>query len=234
MSALELTGERTLPGIARENYWYRRHVAAYGFAARLVRGTVVDAVAGEGYGAALLARRARVVGLDVDGVAVSHAAHAYPHVPFVRADAGRLPLPPASVDGIVAMQVVEHLDDAGAFLDDVRRALRPGGVLVLSTPNRATFPAGLNPWHTQEYDADELRALLERRFEDVTLAGVRHGPLLASVDRTLGRSVQERLTTTGWDDLSPPLRAVLGRVGERAFRLSGDAASALDLFAVAR
>ncbi len=234
MTALELTGERTLPGIARENYWYRRHVAAYRFAANVVRGTVVDVGTGEGYGAALLSRRAPAVGLELDPVAVDHAGRAYPLVRFIRADAERMPLRADSVDGIVALQVVEHLDDADAVLAAARRALRPGCALVVSTPNRATFPAGMNPWHAREYDARELRGLVERRFEDVRLAGVHHGPLLALVDRALGEPVQHRLTSRRWEVLSPGLRAVLARVGARAFRISPDPESALDLVAVGR
>ena len=65
---LVLTGERTLPGIPEENYWFQRHVVAYEFAAKLVAGKdVLDAGCGEGYGAALLARdAASVVGTDLE------------------------------------------------------------------------------------------------------------------------------------------------------------------------
>src|ERR671914_1538117 len=95
-------GQRTSPGVASENYWFRRHVAAYRWARRLVRGTVVDAGSGEGYGAAFLARRTRVIGLELDPGVTAHAAGRYPTVTFVRGDLCRLPLADGSVDGIVA------------------------------------------------------------------------------------------------------------------------------------
>jgi len=52
---LELTGERTLPDVPEENYWYRRHVAAYEWIAERCAGLrVVDLACGEGYGSDLL------------------------------------------------------------------------------------------------------------------------------------------------------------------------------------
>lgn len=234
MSSLELTGERTLPGIERENYWFQRHLAAYRFAASLVRGTVADVGSGEGYGAALLAGATCALGLDVDPDAVGHAARAYPAVRFVRADARRLPFRGASIDGIVALQVIEHLDDSTAFLEDARRVLRSGGLLVLSTPNRATFPAGINPWHTHEYEAEELHAVVGRRFDAVSILAVRHGPLLTLVDRALGEPVGHRLTRTAWEELPPGVRAMLGRVRPGAFRMTAEPRTGLDLVVVAR
>src|SRR6266540_7436750 len=80
IDALQLTGERTLPGIEIENYWFRRHEAAYLALAPYCRGgTVLEAGCGEGYGAAVLARVARrVVALDYDAATVAHAAATYP------------------------------------------------------------------------------------------------------------------------------------------------------------
>jgi SAM-dependent methyltransferase len=230
---LRLTGERTLPGIPRENYWFRRHVAAYRFAATVVRGRVVDAGAGEGYGSALLAGRAgSVLALDLDAVAVRHAARRYPAARHVQADLCRLPLADGAVDGIVALQVLEHLPCAEGFLDTCRHALRRGGRLVLSTPNRATFPSGRNPWHEREYDDAELGALLRSRFEDVRLIGVGHGAVLRAVDRALGEPVQHRLVREPYEALPRWLRGALRAVRARAFVVGADALSSLDLLAV--
>jgi SAM-dependent methyltransferase len=232
---LPLTGERTGPGVPSENYWYRRHVAAYRFAAQVAGGRVVDAGCGEGYGAAILARRARrVVALDLDEPTLRHACMRYDRPGFVRSDLLRMPLDRSSVDSIVALQVLEHVTDAEAFVQSCARVLRPGGVLILSTPNRETFPAGLNPFHVREFDATELRDLLGRSFFDVRLRGVVHGPTLRLIDRLLEEPIQHRLIRTPYEDLPPGLRVSLRLVTSDSFRLSPRPEETLDLFAVCR
>src|SRR6476620_3209138 len=76
---LELTGERTLPDLPEENYWYRRHLVVYDWIARRVNAkTVVDMACGEGYGAAVLAQTAsHVIGVDANPEAFEHANAKY-------------------------------------------------------------------------------------------------------------------------------------------------------------
>jgi SAM-dependent methyltransferase len=228
----EAAGQRTGPGVASENYWFRRHVAAYRFARRLVRGTVVDAGSGEGYGAALLSRSARAIGMDLDAGVTAHAARTYRGIPFMRADVCRLPLAESSVDGMVALQVPEHLHCALDFVESSRRVLRRGGVLVTSTPNARTFPAG-NPSHVFEYGAGELRSLLVSAFPEVRVRGIEHGPGLRALDRVLGEAVQHLLIGRPYEDQPAWLRAVLRTVTSRDFRLTDRTEDCLDLFAVA-
>lgn len=232
---LELTGERTVPGIPAENYWFRRHLAAYRFAARLVDGTVVDAGCGEGYGAAMLARRARrVIALDLDEPTLAHAGSRYGSPSFVRCDLLRAPLAASSADSVVALQVIEHFADADALLRELERALRPGGALVLSTPNRVTFPAGINPFHAHEFDAAELAALLGRHFSDVRLLGLAHRARLRWIERLLAEPIQERLVSTLYGELPSWLRAALRTVRAGSFHVTSDPHGALDLLAVCR
>lgn len=233
-AGLPLTGERTLPGIPEENYWFQRHVAAYRLARELVRGRVVDAGSGEGYGAAILAGAARVVGLDLDPAAVAHAARRYPEARFARADLCRLPLAEESVDAVVALQVVEHLWCPEAFLEACRAALRPDGVLIVSTPNRATFPAGLNPTHTHEYDEADLRGLLGRWFREVEVVATAHGRRLSLLDRLLGEPVQHRLVRRPYREQAWWARAALRSARSGWFRIVAEADTGLDLLAVCR
>jgi SAM-dependent methyltransferase len=232
--APELTGERTLPGIPRENYWFRRHVAAYRLAARHAHGRIVDAGAGEGYGTAILARRGTVIGVDLDEPTAAHAARRYPAARFLRGDLGRLPLASRSVDSVVALQVIEHLEAVDGFLDGARQALRLGGRLILSTPNRATFPAGVNPFHAREYDTAELASLLHRHFRQVRVVGLEHRAPLSLLDRSLGEPVQSRLVRVPWDRQPAWLRAVLRTVTSADFRVARRPETALDLVGICR
>jgi len=234
---LSLTGERTLPGIASENYWFRRHEAAYRFVCgRLPAGaSVLDAGCGEGYGAAVLdAAGARVTAAELDAPAAEHAAATYPALRALRADACRLPFRPASFDAVVAMQVLEHLWCPEEFVARGREVLRPGGVFVLSTPNRPTFsPEGVrNPFHTHEYSAEELAALLGRAFANVEVLGVRPGIYLRSLDVLAAGSLQHELMRTPYDELPRKLRTGIRMARAGHFRV-GPAEGSLDLLAVA-
>jgi SAM-dependent methyltransferase len=198
---LALTGERTVPGIARENYWFRRHLVVYEALAPRCRGVVLEAGCGEGYGADLLAPGARrVLALDYDAQAIGHVGRRYPRVAAARANLVALPLRDGVVDAVVSLQVVEHLWDQGRFLRECRRVLATGGALFLSTPNRLTFSPGrdtpLNPFHTRELAAAELTDLLVTAgFGDVTVLGVHHGPRLRALDAAHGGSLVAAQTT---------------------------------------
>ena len=125
---LSLTGERTLPDVPAENYWYRRHLAVYRWVAERVRGLeVVDMACGEGYGTAVLGERAALVtGVDANPDAHEHARLKYsrPGLRFVRELVEEYDEP---CDAIVFLQTIEHLEDPAAVLDRFRDLLRPGG-----------------------------------------------------------------------------------------------------------
>ncbi len=188
-SSLPLTGERTVPGVASENYWFRRHQAAYSWLLPLVAGRrVLEVGCGEGYGTDMIADAARsVLGLDYDAASVRHARSTYPRADFARANLAALPLGDATVDVVVTLQVIEHVWDHPQFVSECARVLRPGGSIVVTTPNRLTFSPGrdvaLNPFHTHEFTAAELTGLLERCGFDVTaVLGLHAGDELAALD----------------------------------------------------
>jgi SAM-dependent methyltransferase len=212
-AALPLTGERTLPGIWHENYWLRRHQAAYDVFARMCDGArVLEAGCGEGYGAARLsAEGARVViGVDLDLPTLSHLLATYPSVFPVRANLVQLPCADASIDVVVSAQTIEHLWDQDRFVAECARVLRPGGVLVMSTPNRRTFPPG-NIFHSRELDADELVDLVRPRLDIVRVAAIDHGPRLREWADSHGDVVAAQLAapSAAWnDELSALVRSV--------------------------
>ncbi|MDN5758657.1 MAG: class I SAM-dependent methyltransferase [Tomitella sp.] len=193
---LPLTGERTVPGISEENYWFRRHEVVYLDLLALCRDrVVVDAGFGEGYGANLIAGVAtRVFGVDYDASAVDHVARRYPSVEVMRGNLAALPVGDAAAGVVVNLQVIEHLWDQEQFLRECHRVLEAGGRLIISTPNRITFSPGretpLNPFHTRELDAGELTGLLEGAgFAVESMRGVHHGPRLAALDARHGGSI---------------------------------------------
>jgi SAM-dependent methyltransferase len=196
--SLPLTGERTIPGLDIENYWFRRHEVVYQRLAHRCAGRdVLEAGFGEGYGADLLAGVARsVTGVDYDESAVAHVQARYPRVVVHQGNLAALPLPDASVDVVVNFQVIEHLWDQPQFVAECRRVLRPSGVLMMSTPNRITFTPDsdtpLNPFHTRELDAAELTELLvDGGFALESMSGVFHGPRLRALDARHGGSIIE-------------------------------------------
>lgn len=188
-----LVGERTVPHLWPENYWFRRHEVAYLSLASqpvLDTGLVLEAGSGEGYGVQLLRRAGadRVAALDYDQDALRHARRAYPEDVTgraVRTNLTALPLTDGCAAAIICLQVIEHLWTPDEFLAECARVLRPGGLLAVSTPNRLTFSPGLgrgqkppNPYHWREFDAAELHDLIAAQLPVTEVLGVRAGPRL--------------------------------------------------------
>ena len=170
MNDLPFTGERFVPGTRGEiwiEHWHRYH-----FAAGFVAGKrVLDLACGEGYGSALLARRAsHVTGVDVSPQAVAHAKHAYADVANVEFTIGSctaIPVADASIDFAVSFETVEHIAEQEAFMAELARVLKPGGVLLMSCPNKAEYTdkrGTRNEFHVKELYREEFAALLAARF----------------------------------------------------------------------
>jgi SAM-dependent methyltransferase len=200
---LPLTGERTLPDVPEENYWYRRHLIVYEWIGSRVGGQrVVDMACGEGYGSDVLAgTAASVVGVDANPEAHEHAHLRYvrPNLRFERDLVESFAEPS---DAVVFLQTIEHVQDAGAILEHFKSMLAPGGVAYVSTPNLLTLaPPGAeksdNPWHVHEYRAAEFRQLCEAQFDRVELLGLFHARKLR---------IHELAIKLGWDRVHKTLR----------------------------
>jgi ubiquinone/menaquinone biosynthesis C-methylase UbiE len=176
---LEFTGERFIPGTAGEiwhEHWHRYH-----FAAPLVADLeVLDVACGEGYGSALLATRAKsVIGADIAPSAVDHARARYAGVAnlgFHQADCAALPFADATFDAVVSFETIEHILTQELFLDEIRRVLRPAGLLILSCPNKTEYSdrrGVTNEFHVRELYRDELATLIVPRFAHALWYGQR-------------------------------------------------------------
>ncbi len=239
---LELTGERTLPDVPEENYWYRRHLAVYRWIAERCDGLrVVDLACGEGYGSEVLAgRAAEVVGVDANPEAHEHARLRYTR-PGLRFECGLVEEwgDQGSWDAVVFLQTIEHVTNPTALLERFANLLAPGGVAYVSTPNRLTLaPAGAersdNPWHVREYAPGEYQDLVAPVFGSVEMLGLFHARKLRAHELAL------RL---GWDRAHPALRITkpfysrfVPAISERDFELRQNQPleRSLDLLAVCR
>jgi SAM-dependent methyltransferase len=237
---LVLTGERTLPGIPDENYWFRRHEAAYRSLLPFVLGAhVLEAGAGEGYGADLMRSggASRVHALDYDVAAAAHIRTTYPHVRISRGDLQRLPYRDGAFDVVANLQTIEHLHDQPGFVAECARVLRPAGTLLMTTPNRLTFSPGrdipLNPFHTRELSGAELSDLLAPHFSVTRAWGLRHGRRLQSVESRVGPLVEAQIVRAA-ADWSLPVRAAVHAVRANDFDVDAtDLDASLDLVYVA-
>jgi SAM-dependent methyltransferase len=197
---LPLTGERTAPGIWHENYWFARHEAAYRWitANWLDSGTgrVLDAGCGEGYGADLLHRAGagQVFGLDYEGTTLRHVAKAYPQINLVQGNLVQTAFADGAFDLLVSLQTIEHLWEQPRFVTECARIAAPGATIVLSTPNRLTFPSG-NWYHTKELTGPEFVELVEAELEVVETLGLWHGEKLSAWEREHGSCVDAQLAT---------------------------------------
>jgi 2-polyprenyl-3-methyl-5-hydroxy-6-metoxy-1,4-benzoquinol methylase len=240
---LALTGERTLPDVPEENYWFRRHLVVYEWIARQVVGLrVADLACGEGYGSDVLAATgaAAVVGVDANPEAHEHARLRYvrPGLRFARTLVELFDEP---CEAIVFLQTIEHVRNPHEILDRFRSLVGPGGIAFVSTPNVLTLaPPGAersgNPWHVHEYRPEEFAALCRAHFASVELYGLFHARRLAL------HAVALRL---GWDRVHQGLGITqrfydrfTPAIGVRDFALRRGAArelaGALDFVAVLR
>ncbi len=239
---LALTGERTLPDVPQENYWFRRHLVVYEWIAARVRGErVIDMACGEGYGSDVLATAAATVtGVDANPEAYEHARLRYRRA-NLRFERALVEAFAELADAIVFLQTIEHLTDPRAVLDHFRSLLPARGAAYISTPNVLTLaPPGAtrsgNPWHVHEYRAREFEELCRASFSQVEMFGTFHARKLR---------VHELAIRLGWDALHPRLRITRAfydrftpAIATRDFAIrrapSADLDAALDLIAVCR
>ena len=174
---MKFTGERFIPGICNEELT-SEHMNRYWFAASMVKGMrVLDIACGSGYGSMMLHENAvSVDGVDISEEAIAFCREMYQaetlhyHVGSVDA----IPLPDGSMDAVVSFETLEHVsaETQLAFMQEIRRVLVPGGLLMISTPNKAIYDErGENDFHVHELAPDDFETLLKQNFRNVEVYG---------------------------------------------------------------
>ena len=190
---MEFTGERYVPMSKGDIELEHKH--RYLVARELCHGkTVLDVASGEGFGSAMLAEvAAAVVGVDIASDAVLHAQSRYgcKNLSFLIASCTDLPLLDSSFDLVVSFETLEHLSQHCKMMGEIKRVLRPNGVLLISTPEKYRYsihPSFTNPYHVKELYRHEFEQLLRAYFKRFSLYGQRvtfGSAILGSTETTL-------------------------------------------------
>jgi len=151
---------------APEALLHERHIMAYDITLeRLSEGdTVLEIGHGDGYGLMKIAEKADIIGLDIDPRIVQFASEKYGEKYFKIYDGSSIPFDDNHFDCVCLFQVIEHIEEDVEILKEIRRVLKPGGFMIMTTPNRVLrVPLGEKPWnieHVREYYPEELQDIM--------------------------------------------------------------------------
>lgn len=227
---LEFTGERYMPDI--NGNIFLEHMHRYLLATNFVMGkTVLDIACGEGFGSNILAKTAAcVIGVDIAEDAVNHARAKYgsDRLSFLNGSVTAIPLSDASVDVVVSFETIEHIEAHEHMMREVKRVLKPGGVLIISTPDRATYTdaTGItNPYHVKELYRSEFEALLSGHFKNIIMHGqkISFGSVIAPCAGSAAFHETDALSMSTTAGLTEPmyLVAVASDDAARVYGMSG-------------
>lgn len=170
MNKLKDTGERLMPGIL--NKTAIEHLHRYALSSELVRGKkVLDIASGEGYGSNLLAGFAdQVTGVDISNETILHAQTTYikENLRFKQGSVLDIPFEKESFDIVFSFETLEHVLDQRKMISELKRVLKPDGILIISTPEKLVYSDQANysnPYHEKELYEEEFINLINLEFE---------------------------------------------------------------------
>ncbi|MDP1665896.1 MAG: methyltransferase domain-containing protein [Methylobacter sp.] len=226
---MKFTGERYIP--AEQGKIRLEHYHRYAMALDVVKEKeILDVACGEGYGSSFMADVARsVVGVDISVDAVRHATATYakPNLTFCQGSATALDFADASFDVVVSFETIEHLAEQEQMLAEIRRVLRPDGLLVISSPNRPIYSEESgehNEFHVKELDFKEFDELLKTQFQSIQYFGQRI--LMGSVIQPLEGG---QGSFRAWHDDGNGLKPIAGHLAEPVYFVAVCGASSVDL-----
>lgn len=169
MSEYDFTGERLTT--TKRSEIMIHHLHRYAMAIDLARGKVVlDIASGEGYGSNLLAKVAQsVLGVDIEKKVVDFANKKYtqPNLEFKVGSTSLIPSKDKVFDLIVSFETIEHHDEHEQMMEEFKRVLKPGGVLIISSPDKLNYtdiPQYTNSFHVKELYKEEFKKIIARYF----------------------------------------------------------------------
>jgi SAM-dependent methyltransferase len=172
-----LTGERPQQGVTPDSLLALHEAGYRAVLDRIGSGRILDVGCGQGFESArFLAPDRQVFGADYSSEAVAAAASRYAPdgLRVAQMDALDLAFAAGSFDGACSSHLIEHFTDPEPHVAELARVVRPDGLVCILTPNK---PADFeNPFHLHLFERDELRAMLERHFDEVWLGGVDAAP----------------------------------------------------------
>lgn len=206
------TTEITSEEIVSDNPIHQRLFKAYVVAKKYVSGDVLEVGCGEGRGiSTLLEHSTSFTAVDKIGEVIEQLQKKFPQGKFINMN-----IPPLgglcenTYDSIVSFQVIEHIQNDRLYLQEIHRVLKPGGIALLTTPNRK-MSLSRNPWHIREYLPAELAAMAGKIFKDVEMKGITGNEKVMNYYEQNRRSVN-RITRLDIFDLQYRLPAPLLRL----------------------
>jgi SAM-dependent methyltransferase len=146
---------------------------------------VLDVACGDGYGTRMLARKvAECYGADIDVETISVAKRMTipsESIHFYAEDVTQMSFSNDFFDAVTSMETVEHVD-GHSYMREVFRVLKPGGVLILSTPQNSMGAIPVNAQHIREYSLNELIDLCSQYFNIQTIIGIKAGRIIIPGD----------------------------------------------------
>ncbi|GCC52125.1 class I SAM-dependent methyltransferase [Chryseotalea sanaruensis] len=206
------TTEITSDNLLSDNPIHQRLFKAYVAAQPFVNGDVLEVGCGEGRGIDLmLPQSASFTAVDKIESALGKLRVKYPSGKFLAMNIPPLgELKDNAYDVLITFQVIEHIEDDELFLKELHRVLKPGGVALVTTPNRK-MSLTRNPWHVREYLADELKMLAKKYFTNVEMKGITGNEKVMTYYQENKKSV-ERITRLDVLNLQHRLPASLLRI----------------------
>jgi ubiquinone/menaquinone biosynthesis C-methylase UbiE len=187
--------------------WWGEHIHRYNEALALIKpgDIVLDIACGTGFGTDMIAARTqgKVIGGDIAPDAIEECRNQWKksNMEFMVLDGTRLIFPDNYFDKVVSFETIEHTGKYREMAAEFARVLKPGGLLILSTPNReVSSPDGIivNPYHIQEFTCDELKEILQPSFADVSLSGQRYSRYdKRSAVKSIGRFFEKLFLSFG-------------------------------------
>jgi 2-polyprenyl-3-methyl-5-hydroxy-6-metoxy-1,4-benzoquinol methylase len=167
------TTEITSDNLLSDNPIHQRLFKAYVAAQPFVKGDVLEVGCGEGRGIDLILPNSNTfTAVDKIESALAKLRLKYPSGKFIAMNIPPLgELKTNAYDVLITFQVIEHIEDDELFLKELHRVLKPGGVALVTTPNRK-MSLTRNPWHVREYLADELKKRAQKYFNEVEMKGI--------------------------------------------------------------